>query len=208
MEKLNKITSVAAPLMLSNIDTDIIAPMKRILFNGDEIGKYAFEPIRFVNGDGDAQIPDPGFVLNQEPYAGAKILLCGENFGCGSSRENAPEGIADMGIRCVIGTSFGGIFFKNCVNQGILSIRLSREQVDRILEFSRQGQAITVDLEQKEILLPEGTAIPFEIPESQRNLLMEGLDNVGLTLKKSNRIRAFEEADRKARPWVYEPIQE
>lgn len=203
MEKFMKLKSIAAPLMLPNIDTDIIAPMKRILLNGDEIEKYGFEPLRFINGDGDAGALNPEFVLNQERFRGARILLCGENFGCGSSRENAPEAIAGMGIRCVIGTTFGGIFFKNCVNQGILPIKLSPTDLQELVELSNQSRETEVDLEARRITLDTGRRIPFDIGESQRYLLMEGLDNVGLTLKKAAAIRDFEEADRRSRPWVY-----
>ncbi|WP_018212739.1 3-isopropylmalate dehydratase small subunit [Desulfitobacterium hafniense] len=208
MEKFIRIKSIAAPLMLPNLDTDIIAPMKRILLNGDEIEKYGFEPLRFVNGDGDAGAPNPEFVLNQEPFRRAKILLCGENFGCGSSRENAPQAIAGMGIRCVIGTTFGGIFFKNCVNQGILPIKVSPADVRELVELSVQGRETEVDLEARRITLATGRSIPFDISDSQRYLLMEGLDNVGLTLKKAAVIRNFEETDRRNRPWVYTTMEQ
>lgn len=203
MEKLITIKSIAAPLMLPNIDTDIIAPMKRILLNGDEIEKYGFEPLRFVDGDGDAGVLNAEFVLNQEQFKDAQILLCGENFGCGSSRENAPEAIAGMGIRCVIGTTFGGIFFKNCVNQGILPIRLSEEDMQELAAISRMGEETLVDLENQNITLSTGRVIPFVIDDFQRHLLMEGLDNAGLTLKKAGAILEFEANDKLNRPWVY-----
>lgn len=208
MEKLMTIKSIAAPLMLPNIDTDIIAPMKRILLNGDEIEKYGFEPLRFVDGDGDAGIPNPEFVLNQEQFKDAKILLCGENFGCGSSRENAPEAIAGMGIRCVIGTTFGGIFFKNCVNQGILPIRLGEEDIQELAAISGMGEETLVDLVNQNITLSTGRVIPFMIDDFQRHLLIEGLDNAGLTLKKAGAILKFEANDKLNRPWVYAPMEQ
>lgn len=204
MEKRKVIQSVAAPLLLPNIDTDIIAPMKRILFHGDEIWNYGFEPLRFL--DKEARIPNPDFPLNQEKYRGARILLCGENFGCGSSRENAPEAMAGMGIRCVVGTTFGSIFFKNCVNQGILPIKVKKEDFDEMAELSRQGKEVIVDLEEQKITLATGREICFSIEERQKYMLMEGLDNVGITLEKKGRILDFEQKDREARPWVYLPI--
>jgi len=207
MEKLITIRSIAAPLMLPNIDTDIIAPMKRILLNGDEIEKYGFEPLRFVDGDGDAGILNPEFVLNQEQFKNAEILLCGENFGCGSSRENAPEAIVGMGIRCVIGTTFGGIFFKNCVNQGILPIRLKEQDIQELVVLSKTGEETLVDLENQNITLSTGRIIPFVIDDFQRYLLMEGLDNAGLTLKKAEAILEFEANDKLNRPWVYDLME-
>lgn len=207
MKKLITIKSIAAPLMLPNIDTDIIAPMKRILQNGDEIEKYGFEPLRFIAGDGDTGVLNPDFVLNQEQFKNAEILLCGENFGCGSSRENAPEAIAGMGIRCVIGTTFGGIFFKNCVNQGILPIRLGEEKIQALVALSEMGEEILVDLANRIIMLASGQVIPFEISDFQRYLLMEGLDNTGLTLKKAGAILEFEANDKLNRPWVYAPME-
>ena len=208
MEKLTVIRSVAAPLLLPNIDTDIIAPMKRILFHGDEIEKYGFEPLRFLDGDGDARVPNPEFPLNQERFRHAKILLCGENFGCGSSRENAPEAIAGMGIRCVIGTTFGGIFFKNCVNQGILPIKVDKMDLTELAALSEKGEATTVDLVNRNIILATGHVLPFSVGDMQRYLLMEGLDNVGLTLEKKEKILAFEARDREERPWVYLTVEQ
>ncbi|MCC8060494.1 MAG: 3-isopropylmalate dehydratase small subunit [Clostridiales bacterium] len=208
MEKLTVIRSVAAPLLIPNIDTDIIAPMKRILFHGDEIEKYGFEPLRFLDGDGDAHFPNPEFPLNQERFRGAKILLCGENFGCGSSRENAPEAIAGMGIRCVIGTTFGGIFFKNCVNQGILPIKVGKEDLEELAALSEKGEVTTVNLINRTITMANDRILTFSIGDIQRYLLMEGLDNVGLTLKKKEKILVFEALDRKERPWVYLTVEQ
>lgn len=201
MEKLKVIQSIAAPLMLPNIDTDIIAPMKRILFNGDEIEKYGFEPLRFL--DENTQNENPEFPLNQKRFRNSKILLCGENFGCGSSRENAPEAIAGMGIRCVIGTTFGGIFFKNCASQGILAIKVDLKDLKEMAELSEQGNEIVVDLENRIISLSTGSILPFSVGERERYMLMEGLDNVGITLKKRSMILSFEMKDREERPWVY-----
>ena len=202
MRKITVITSSAAALLMPNIDTDIIAPMKRILNNFEEMGKYAFEAMRFVDGDGDRGEPNPDFVFNQPRFKGAKILLTGENFGCGSSRESAAMGIADMGVECVIGSTFGGIFFKNCFQQAILPIALPASMVEELAAEAADGDFV-VDLPAQTVTTPKGRIIGFEIEALRKEGLLEGLDDVGRTLKKKAAIDAFMARDRTARPWVY-----
>ena len=194
---------MAAPWLLPNIDTDIISPMKRILANLDNLAAYAFEPFRFVNGDGDKGIPDTEFVLNKPEYSDAKIMIVGENFGSGSSRETAPEAIAGMGIRCLIGISFGGIFFKNCFQQGILPIMLPKETIHQIVQQTLDG-AFIVDLQKNELITPRGEIITFEVESVKKQSLLEGLDDVGVTMQIKDLIVDFESKDKLNRPWIYQ----
>ncbi|MDI6706684.1 MAG: 3-isopropylmalate dehydratase small subunit [Bacillota bacterium] len=202
MRKIQIIKSVAAPLLLPNIDTDIISPMKRILYNINELDKYTFEPLRFLDGDGDKGELNPDFPLNMPAYRGAKIMIVGENFGCGSSRETAPEGMASMGIECIIGSSFGGIFFKNCFQQGILPIMLPLETVHSMAEQTLKGEFV-VNLYEQTITTPSGEVVRFDVDPLRRESLLEGLDDVGRTLKKVKAIDQFKAKDKLARPWIY-----
>lgn len=206
MEKLVKISSRAVVWLVPDIDTDVITPMKRILKNFDQLADYAFEPYRFVDGDGDSGRLDPDFVLNQEQHQTTTIWIVGDNFGCGSSRETAPEAIAGMGIRCLISTSFGGIFHKNCYQQGILPIVFPPEIVDNLVNEASEGE-FEVDLENQVLTSPRKKSFSFNIGKRQRQLLLEGLDDVGLTLKRIDRIREFEVADQQSRPWIYQTIE-
>ncbi|WP_371379046.1 3-isopropylmalate dehydratase small subunit [Sporomusa aerivorans] len=203
MKKLTVIKSVAAPWLLPNIDTDIICPMKRILKNLDNLPEYAFEPYRFLNGDGDAGIPDSSFVLNKQEYKSAQIMIVGENFGSGSSREMAPEAIAGMGIRCLIGISFGGIFFKNCFQQGVLPIVLPKDKVEELAQQTLEGE-FTVDLYKTELTTPRGEIITFDIEPVRQRSLIEGLDDVANTLQSIDLIVEFQAKDQLQRPWVYQ----
>lgn len=202
MRKIQIVKSVAVPWLLPNIDTDIISPMKRILYNINELDKYAFEPFRFLNGDGDNGELNPEFPLNLPAYQGAKIMIVGENFGCGSSRETAPEGIAGMGIECIIGSSFGGIFFKNCFRQGILPIILPLETVISMSEQTLEGEFV-VNLYEQTITTPRDEIIKFHVEPLSRASLLEGLDDVGRTLKKVEKINQFKAEDKILRPWIY-----
>ena len=202
MEKFGVLKSRAVVLPLANVDTDIIAPMKRLLRNMDEMGKYAFEPIRFVNGDGDAAVPDDGFPLNRPENKDAKIMIVGNNFGCGSSREMAAQGIAEMGIRCLIGTSFGSIFHDNCFQYGILPVILDEAEVDALASKCEKGE-FTVDLIKNSITAPDDVVTAFSVNEYRREMLMQGLDQIGVTLQRKAVIDAFEERDREKRPWIY-----
>ena len=201
MDKFETITGVAAPLDLINVDTDMIIPkqfLKTIKRSG--LGANLFDEIRYAD-DGSER---PDFVLNQPAYRDAEILVAGDNFGCGSSREHAPWALLDFGIRCVIAPSFADIFFNNCFKNGILPIALPQEEVDRVMDDARKGEnaRITVNLEAQEVRLTDGTAIPFEVDPFRKRCLLEGLDDVGLTLEKAAAIDAFEAQAAQARPWV------
>lgn len=202
MKAFKDVKGVAAVWMMPNVDTDVITPMKRMLRNGNELEKYAFESFRFVDGDGDKGILNPDFPLNQACSQGAKIMIVGENFGCGSSRETAAMAIAGMGIQCLIGQSFGGIFFKNCFQQGILPVRLPKEIVEELAAQAESGGEFEVDLLRCRVIAPDGKEIPFEIKPLRQQSLLEGLDDVRMTLKKKEQIDAFFAADRIRRPWM------
>ncbi len=201
MEKFEKLTGIAAPMPLVNIDTDMIIPkvfLKSIARTG--FGKNLFDEMRF-NRDG-TEIPD--FVLNKPQYRNAEILVAGDNFGCGSSREHAPWAIADFGIKCVVSTSFADIFFNNCFKNGILPIVLPQEQVDVLMADAEKGEnaRMTVDLEAQEITTSDGEVISFEVDAFKKHCLLEGLDDIGLTMEKKSSIDAFEAQASQARPWV------
>jgi 3-isopropylmalate/(R)-2-methylmalate dehydratase small subunit len=200
MEKFTKLTGVAAPLPMVNVDTDKIIPkqfLKTIKRTGLSAG--LFYELRF-DEDGN----EKGFVLDQPAYKDAKILVAGENFGCGSSREHAPWALLDAGIRCVIAPSFADIFYNNCFKNGILPIVLPAEQVDLLMDDAERGAnaVVTVDLEAQEITGPDGGQIAFEIDPFRKHCLMNGLDDIGLSLQKSDKIEAFEAKRRQAQPWL------
>jgi len=201
MQKFDKLTGVAAPMPLVNIDTDMIIPkqfLKTIKRSG--LGKNLFDEMRY--DDNGNEIPD--FVLNQPAYRNAEILIAGENFGCGSSREHAPWALLDFGIRCVISTSFADIFFSNCFKNGILPIVLPQEQVDILMEDARKGSnaRITVDLENQTVSTSDGQAFAFDVDPFKKHCLLNGLDDIGLTLEKAPAIDAFEAKAQTLRPWV------
>lgn len=201
MDKFTTLTGVAAPLPMINIDTDMIIPkqfLKTIKRTG--LGVNLFDEMRY--DDNGEEIPD--FVLNQPQYRDAKILVAGDNFGCGSSREHAPWAIKDFGISCIIAPSFADIFYNNCFKNGILPIKLPQEQVDQLLEDAARGAnaTVTIDLETQEIKGPDGGTISFEIEEFRKHCLIEGLDDIGLTMKKQDSIASFEEKLTAARPWI------
>ncbi|WP_095588058.1 3-isopropylmalate dehydratase small subunit [Actibacterium ureilyticum] len=201
MDKFTKITGVAAPLPLINVDTDMIIPkqfLKTIKRSG--LGVNLFDEMRY-DSDGK-EIPD--FVLNQPAYRAAEILVAGDNFGCGSSREHAPWAIKDFGIRCVIAPSFADIFFNNCFKNGILPIVLPQEQVDILMKDAEKGQnaRMTVDLEDQSITTSDGEVFSFEVDPFRKHCLLNGLDDIGLTLEKAAAIDSFENEASAARPWV------
>lgn len=201
MEKFEKLTGVAAPLDMINIDTDMIIPkqfLKTIKRTG--LGVAAFQEMRY-DDDGNEK---PDFVLNKPAYRNAEILVTGDNFGCGSSREHAPWAIKDFGIRCVIAPSFADIFFGNCFKNGILPIPLPQEQVDRLMEDAGKGAnaRMTVDLENQTITLSDGEEIAFEVDSFRKHCLLNGLDDIALTLEKVSAIDAYEASATQARPWV------
>ncbi|CAB9514031.1 3-isopropylmalate dehydratase large subunit (Fragment) [Seminavis robusta] len=210
LPKFDKLTGVAAPLDIQNIDTDMIIPkefLKTIKRSG--LGFAAFAELRYKNPDEVATIGEEvcqnrdDFVLNQDGYKGAKILIVGDNFGCGSSREHAPWSIGDMGIRCMIGTSFADIFYNNCFNNGMLPVTLPRDQVEALLEdVSKPGVELTVDLVEQKVIRPNGEEFPFEIDAFKKDCLVNGLDKIGLTLAKSDKISAFETTRSEKFPWL------
>ena len=201
MEKFTTLTGVAAPMPLVNIDTDMIIPkqfLKTIQRSG--LGKNLFDEMRFTQ-DG-AEIPD--FVLNQPAYRSAQILVAGDNFGCGSSREHAPWALLDFGIRCVISTSFADIFYNNCFKNGILPVVLPQDAVDHLMDDARKGAnaRITVDLENQTVTASDGTTFAFEVDAFKKHCLMNGLDDIGLTLEKAAAIDTFEKKNATLRPWA------
>jgi 3-isopropylmalate/(R)-2-methylmalate dehydratase small subunit len=201
MDKFTKLTGVAAPLPVVNIDTDMIIPkdyLKTIKRTG--LGKGLFAEARYLD-DGSV---NPDFVLNKPAYQNAKILVAGDNFGCGSSREHAPWALLDFGIRCVISTSFADIFYNNCFKNGILPIVVSPEDLEKLMDDAQRGSnaVLTVDLETQEITGPDGGKITFELDAFRRHCMLNGLDDIGLTLEKANSIASFEASNAQARPWA------
>ena len=201
MEKFTKLTGVAAPLPVVNVDTDMIIPkdyLKTIKRTG--LGKGLFAEARYKE-DGSE---NPDFVLNKPAYRNAKILVAGDNFGCGSSREHAPWALLDFGIRCVISTSFADIFYNNCFKNGILPIVVSQDDLDKLMDDASRGSnaILTVDLEAQEITGPDGGRITFEIDAFRRHCLLNGLDDIGLTLEKAASIDTFEKQAATSRPWA------
>lgn len=199
MEKFDKLTGIAAPLDIINVDTDMIIPkqfLKTIQRSG--LGKNLFDEMRYAP-DGQ-EIAD--FVLNQAAYREAQILVAGDNFGCGSSREHAPWALLDFGIRCIIAPSFADIFYNNCFKNGILPIVLPQAEVDKLMDDAKRGAnaTISVDLENQTINGPDGGTISFEVDGFRKQCLMEGLDDIGLTLQKAQAINAYEET-LDAQPW-------
>ncbi len=202
MDKFTKLTGVAAPLPMRNIDTDMIIPkqfLKTIKRTG--LGKSLFYEMRYDNASGD-ELPD--FVLNKPAYRKAQILVTGDNFGCGSSREHAPWALLDFGFRCVIAPDFADIFYNNCFQNGILPIKLPQADVDKLLDDAQRGSnaTLTVDLEAQEIRGPDGGVIKFDIDPFRKHCLLNGLDAVGLTLQKEKAIKSYEEKTAMARPWA------
>jgi len=201
MEKFTSLTAVAAPLPMINVDTDMIIPkqfLKTIKRSG--LGVNMFTEMRYRD-DGSE---NPDFVLNKPAYREAQILVAGDNFGCGSSREHAPWAIHDFGIRCIIAPSFADIFYNNCFKNGILPIALPQEDVDKLMDDAERGAnaIVTVDLENQTITSPDGGEIRFELDPFKKRCLLEGLDDVGLTLEKEAAIDSFEEKRRAATPWL------
>ncbi len=201
MDKFTTLTGIAAPLPLRNIDTDMIIPkqfLKTIKRTG--LGKSLFYEMRFDQAG--KEVSD--FVLNKPQYRKAQILVTGDNFGCGSSREHAPWALLDFGIRCVIAPDFADIFYNNCFQNGILPIRLPQADVDKLMDDANRGAnaTITIDLETQEIRGPDGGVIKFEIDAFRKHCLLNGLDNIGLTLEKDKSIEAFEDKAGVSRPWL------
>jgi len=201
MEKFDKLTAIAAPMPLINIDTDMIIPkqfLKTIKRSG--LGVSAFFEMRY---DMDGK-ENPDFVLNQDAYRDANIIVAGDNFGCGSSREHAPWALLDFGIKCVISTSFADIFFNNCFKNGILPIVVTPEQLALLMDDAQKGSnaRMIVDLENQTVESSDGTKISFDVDAHRKHCLLNGLDDIGQTMQKATAIDAFETQMRESRPWV------
>ncbi len=201
MEKFTKLTGIAAPLPMINVDTDKIIPkqfLRTIKRTG--LSEGLFYEMRFD----EAGQPKTGFVLDQPAYKDAQILVTGENFGCGSSREHAPWAILDAGIRCVIAPSFGDIFYNNCFKNGILPIQVPKEQVDLLMDDAERGAnaVVSIDLEKQEITGPDGGTVYFEIDPFHKHCLLNGLDDIGQTLEKTGSIDAYEAKQKHTQPWL------
>lgn len=199
MQKFNHLTGIAAPLDILNVDTDMIIPkqfLKTIQRSG--LGKNLFDEMRYTP-EGE-EVAD--FVLNQAAYREAEVLVAGDNFGCGSSREHAPWALLDFGIRCVISTSFADIFYNNCFKNGILPIVLPQADVDKLMDDAKRGAnaTVTIDLESQTIKGPDGGTIAFEVDAFRKKCLLEGLDDIGLTLQRGDAIDAYE-TDLASQPW-------
>jgi len=201
MDKFTTLSGVAAPLPIVNVDTDMIIPkdyLKTIKRTG--LGKGLFAEMRY-NEDGSE---NPDFILNKPAYRDAKILVAGDNFGCGSSREHAPWALLDFGIRCVISTSFADIFYNNCFKNGILPIIVSQEDLDKLMDDAERGSnaTLTVDLEAQQIHGPDGGVVKFDIDAFKKHCLLNGLDDIGLTMAKSAKIDSYETKLAESRPWA------
>ena len=201
MEKFNKLRGVAAPLNMINIDTDKLIPkqfLKTIKRTG--LGKHLFNEMRF-NEDGSEK---PDFVLNKAAYRDSNIIVAGDNFGCGSSREHAPWALLDYGIKCVISTSFADIFYNNCFKNGILPIVVNKQQLDQLMDDAENGAnaVLDIDLEAQEITRPNGESVTFEIDEFRKHCLINGLDDIGLTMEKEKNIDSFEKKRATEQPWA------
>jgi 3-isopropylmalate/(R)-2-methylmalate dehydratase small subunit len=201
MKKFTTLTAVAAPMPILNIDTDAIIPkqyLKTIKRTG--LGKALFAEMRYDEAGNEK----PDFVLNKPAYRKAQILVAGDNFGCGSSREHAPWALEDFGIRCVISTSFADIFHSNCFQNGILPIKLPQADIDKLMDDANRGAnaVVTVDLEAQEIRGPDGGVIKFDIDPFRKHCLLNGLDGIGLTMAKAKQIDAYEAKAKTDRPWL------
>jgi 3-isopropylmalate/(R)-2-methylmalate dehydratase small subunit len=203
MEQLVSVTGIAVPILRINIDTDQIIPVREMVnVITDDYGPGLFANWRYRRD----REPNPDFILNQEPWRRATILLADRNFGCGSSRELAPKALRHYGFRAVIAPSFGGIFFNNCFRNGLLPVELDIAHVKTIAEqmtAARGDRTITVDLESQTVTAPDGKVFSFRSPPLLRRMLLEGLDEIALTLSRGREISAFRDVDRQKRPWVY-----
>jgi 3-isopropylmalate/(R)-2-methylmalate dehydratase small subunit len=200
----DKLNAIAAPIMRGNIDTDVIIRIERLVGNSirGTLGKWAFGSLRYLPNGAE----NPEFILNREPYRNAEVLITGPNFGCGSSREGAVWSLQEMGIRAIIGSGFGDIFFANCFQNGILPIMVDKQIVDGLameVEHSQGAGRVGIDLEEQTITSPTGKVHRFEIDPRRRAGLLKGLDEIALTLQRDAEIRAFQATDRDARPWIH-----
>ena len=206
---------IAAPMDRANVDTDLIIPkqfLKSIKRSG--FGPNLFDELRYLDAgqpgqDCSGRPLNQDFPLNFPRYQGASILLARENFGCGSSREHAPWALEDFGFRCIIAPSFADIFYNNCFKNGVLPIVLSEQQVEQLFAemYAQEGYALTVDLQEQKVLTPSGEVMPFQVDAFRRQCLLQGLDDIGLTLQRADAIRAYEEKWRRQSPWLFGAIK-
>ncbi|WP_299774178.1 3-isopropylmalate dehydratase small subunit [uncultured Pseudoteredinibacter sp.] len=214
MKAFSRLQGLVAPMDRANVDTDLIIPkqfLKSIKRSG--FGPNLFDELRYLDegypGQDNSQRPiNPEFALNQERYQGAQILLARKNFGCGSSREHAPWALDDFGIRCVIAPSFADIFFNNCFKNGLLPVVLPEEVVDQLFQqmYDNVGYSIVVDLEAQKVISPDGSEYSFEVDAFRRRCLLNGLDDIGLTLQHSDDIKQFEQQRRASSPWLFQDL--
>ena len=201
MDKFTTLTAVAAPMPIVNVDTDMIIPKQYLKTIGRTgLGKGLFSEMRYREDGSD----NPDFVLNKPAYRNAKIIVAGDNFGCGSSREHAPWALKDFGISCVISTSFADIFYNNCFQNGLLPVIVSPEDLEKLMDDASRGAnaTITVDLAAQEIRGPDGGVVRFEIDGFKKHCMLNGLDGIGLTMEKAPAIDAFEKQAQAVRPWA------
>ena len=207
MQKFTKVAGPAAPMLRANVDTDVIIPIQRLVGTGREgLGPYAFERLRYAKDGSD----NPDFVLNLPQYRDSPILLAGPNFGCGSSREGAVWALMGMGFRAVLAPSFGDIFFSNCFQNGMLPIVMPEDAIARIAaetEAAQGARHTTIDLARQVVVTPEGAEIPFAVDARKKEALLEGLDDIALTLRFKDLIDGWYAADRAARPWNWESVE-
>jgi len=199
MQKFTTLCGQAAPLPIMNVDTDMIIPkqyLKTIARTG--LGKGLFSEMRYTEDGGE----NPDFILNRAPYRSASILIAGDNFGCGSSREHAPWALLDFGLKCIISTSFADIFYNNCFKNGILPVKVSQSELDQLMEVAQRGVELSVDLAAQEISNGQGVKITFDIDPFRKHCLLNGLDDIGLTLQKADKIGSFEARAATSRSWA------
>ncbi|MCV6627425.1 MAG: 3-isopropylmalate dehydratase small subunit [Cellvibrionaceae bacterium] len=211
MKKFTRLQGLVAPMDRANVDTDLIIPkqfLKSIKRSG--FGPNLFDELRYLDegypGQDNSKRPlNPDFALNQARYQGAQVLVARKNFGCGSSREHAPWALDDFGFRCVIAPSYADIFYNNCFKNGLLPVILSEDVVDQIFQemYAEEGYQLTVDLETKQVIRPGGEAHSFEVDDFRRHCLLNGLDDIGLSLQHSEAIKAYEQKRRQTAPWLF-----
>ncbi|MDP1539620.1 MAG: 3-isopropylmalate dehydratase small subunit [Moraxellaceae bacterium] len=214
MQKFTVVKGLVAPLDRANVDTDQIIPkqflksIKRTGFGVNLFDEWRYLDEGYPGQDSSKRPINPDFVLNQPRYQGASVLLARQNFGCGSSREHAPWALNEYGFRVVIASSYADIFFNNCFKNGMLPVILPEEQVDQLFRecLASEGYEITVDLEKRQVVTPSGEAFAFEVDDFRRHCLLNGLDDIGLTLQEGDAIRAFEAKAQQARPWVFNAL--
>lgn len=214
MEKFTVVKGLVAPLDRANVDTDQIIPkqflksIKRTGFGVNLFDEWRYLDEGYPGQDSSKRPINPDFVLNQPRYQGARVLLARQNFGCGSSREHAPWALNEYGFRVVIASSYADIFFNNCFKNGMLPVILTETQVDQLFRecLATEGYVITVDLEKRQVVTPSGEAFAFEVDDFRRHCLLNGLDDIGLTLQEGDAIRAFEAKAKQARPWVFNAL--